>query len=141
MMTIFFMEVHLLSFWIFRNPTLCREGNTPQLMKKCLRKAGRGLRPAGHGSAAEGYGIEGDYRWEKDRKMVILEDKNSLKASRVCVVRNGRFTEVGFIFGEGNLMTAGPHFGGLLLLKDIAGRGQLGGKGYRRAGQKSGQKN
>ncbi len=99
------------------------------------------MRPAGHGSAAEGYGIEGDYRWEKERKLAILEDKNNLKTSRVCVIRNGRFTEVGFIFGEGNLMTAGPHFSGLLFLEDIAGRGQLGGKGDWRAGQKSGQEN
>ena len=99
------------------------------------------MRLAGHGSAAEGYGIEDDYGWEKERKLAILEDKSSLKAFRICVVRNGRFPEVEFIFGEGNLMTAGPHFCGLFLLEDIAGRGQLGGKGEWRAGQKSGQEN
>jgi hypothetical protein len=87
MMAIFFMEFHLLSFWISRNPTLRRERNILQLMKKCLRKAGRGLRPAGDGSATEGYGIEDDYRWEKERKLTILEDKNSLKTAGVRLVR------------------------------------------------------
>ena len=110
-------------------------------MKKCLRKARRSLRPAGHGSAAEGYGIEGDYRWEKERKLAILEDKNSLKTARVRLARNGRFTEVGFIFGECNIMPTGSYLSGLLLLKDIAGLWQLAGKGCGRAGQKSGQKN
>ena len=59
-------------------------------------------------SAAKGGLIGNDHGWEKERKLAILEDKSSLKAFRGCVVRNGRFTEVGFIFGECNIMPTGP---------------------------------
>ncbi|MBM4333398.1 MAG: hypothetical protein FJ117_19630 [Deltaproteobacteria bacterium] len=72
--------------------------------------------------------------------MIILEGNGSLNTYRVSAIRKGYFTAMKFIFGERNLMSTGPAFSRFFLLKDIAGRGQLGGKGQRRAQQESDNK-
>jgi hypothetical protein len=89
--------------------------------------------------AAKGYRGGNDDRWPKERKMVMLGHSEIVDLKFFSGDENQSILK-GLEFGKHGLRSARSGFYDLLFIKNIAGRGQLGGKGHGRIQKNGGQK-
>ncbi len=95
---------------------------------------------AGQKLAAKGDRVGNDHRWQKERKVVIPGHSEVLDLKFFSGDENQSILK-GLEFGKHSLMPAGPGFFYLCFIENVAGRGQLGGKGNGSIQKNGGQKN
>jgi hypothetical protein len=89
--------------------------------------------------AAKGYRVGNDYRLQKERKVVIPGHSEIVDLKFFSGDENQSIL-MGLEFGKHGLRSARSGFYDLLFIKNIAGRGQLGGKGHGRIQKNGDQK-